>query len=184
MGVRRETLAAALWGFAEATLFFIVPDVLLTFILVRTGPGRALRAALVAALAAAAGGAVMLLWSAHAPASAFWAVAGVPNISDAMMSDAGIALASEGFLEMLRGSFAGVPFKVYAVEAQAAGINPLAFLAATVPVRLLRFASALTVVGLAQAGLCRMGASANLRLMILAVAWTAFYVWFFVMTPE
>ena len=39
------SVAALLWGFAEATLFFIVPDVLLSAIAVRRGRGAALRAA-------------------------------------------------------------------------------------------------------------------------------------------
>ena len=33
-------LAAGLWGFAEATLFFVVPDVLLTFAVVALGRAR------------------------------------------------------------------------------------------------------------------------------------------------
>jgi hypothetical protein len=49
---------AALWGLAEATLFFIVPDVWLTLITVWS-PRKALIACLFALLGALAGGALM-----------------------------------------------------------------------------------------------------------------------------
>ncbi len=49
-GGLRQGAAAAAWGFAEATLFFLAPDVYLTRIALRDWRG-----ALLASLAAAAG---------------------------------------------------------------------------------------------------------------------------------
>jgi membrane protein YqaA with SNARE-associated domain len=51
--------AAALWGFAEATLFFIVPDVLLSIIAVRRGRRPAWIAMAWTIAGAIAGGALM-----------------------------------------------------------------------------------------------------------------------------
>ena len=57
-------VGALAWGFAEATLFFIVPDVLLT--LVATTDGRlALVACLFAVCGALLGGALMYAWGAE-----------------------------------------------------------------------------------------------------------------------
>ena len=53
MGLRRPHLllrgVAALWGFAEATLFFIVPDVLPSLVAARTGELRGVVVLLLAA---------------------------------------------------------------------------------------------------------------------------------------
>src|SRR4029077_12028672 len=53
---------AALWGVAEATLFFIVPDVLITFAVVRFGLRRGLVLAVVAAASASVAGVGMWWW--------------------------------------------------------------------------------------------------------------------------
>jgi len=58
-------LAAFLWGFAEATLFFIVPDVLLTLLAVRFGWRRAIMPLLFCLSGAVVGGAVFFGASAH-----------------------------------------------------------------------------------------------------------------------
>ena len=57
-------IAAFLWGVAEATLFFFVPDVLLSYIGVKRGVRATVRASIIAAAGAAIGGAFMYLWSA------------------------------------------------------------------------------------------------------------------------
>ena len=50
---------AALWGLAEATLFFVVPDVAISVFTLIRGIPAGLRAALAAAIAAAIGGLAM-----------------------------------------------------------------------------------------------------------------------------
>src|SRR5436190_634460 len=54
--------AAVAWGFAEATLFFIVPDVLITLIALFSFKKSAL-AMLLATLGAVVGGALMFQWA-------------------------------------------------------------------------------------------------------------------------
>ena len=62
--------AAFAWGFAEATLFFVVPDVWLTLIAVRRGLRPALVACGWALAGALAGGLAMYAWGAFDTATA------------------------------------------------------------------------------------------------------------------
>jgi hypothetical protein len=174
--------AAFFWGFAEATLFFIVADVLLSLLVVWRGWQVALPAALAAALGAVPGGALMLAWSAQNPAGLLAVLERLPSIDAAMIATAGEALAGNWFSAILAGAFSGVPFKVFAAQAWPAGIGTLAFLLATVPLRLVRYLAVVTVVGGIDFVLCKwLGRPA--RITILCGAWTVFYAIFWSTFP-
>ncbi|MEW8626221.1 MAG: hypothetical protein AB2551_10745 [Candidatus Thiodiazotropha sp.] len=51
---------AALWGFAESTLFFFVPDIWLTRLTITHTLGYAIKAALYASMAALLGGTAVI----------------------------------------------------------------------------------------------------------------------------
>jgi membrane protein YqaA with SNARE-associated domain len=139
------TVLALLWGFAEGTLFFILPDVPLSLVALFR-PRRALlhMAAIVAGAVLA--GAVMFMWAAHAP-GARAAVAHVPAVSSAMFEHADCDFNQYGIWGASLGPLRGIPFKVYAVEAPAhSALWP--FLLVTIPARLWR----LVVVWLGFAG--------------------------------
>ena len=87
---------AGLWGFAEATLFFIVPDVLLTWIAVRHGTAQAVKASFAAAVGAMLGGVAMYTWGAHDPALARTVVSAVPAIPASMISGVGAEVQNGG----------------------------------------------------------------------------------------
>lgn len=181
--MRRGTGAiAALWGFAEATAWFVVPDVWLTYVATRDGAASALRAALVTAIAAALGGA--LVWLAGA-ADTEWTRAAldrVPAIGPAMIAAAGAEMASGSWpLAVLHGSLSGVPYKIYAAEAGAAGIPLAAFLTVSVPARLVRFAASALLAALAARGLARLG-RARWTHPLLALFWIGFYAAYWSMT--
>lgn len=129
---------AAAWGFAEATLFFVVPDVLLTW-LAGFRPRLAWRAALGCLLGALVGGTVMYVLAQGSPGAVRAWVAAVPAISEGFMAATGSALREDFGPAMLRAGFTGVPYKVLAVESGAAGQSFAAFLAFSVPARLSRW---------------------------------------------
>lgn len=126
---------AGAWGFAEATLFFVIPDVLLGWIALRDGR-RAAIATGVAILGALAGAALLLA------APSFFAplVARVPGIPDAMVARAAQQVAQQGVWAMILGPLGGIPFKVYAIELARAGTPAWLILLAAIPARLGRFA--------------------------------------------
>lgn len=129
---------AAAWGFAEATLFFVVPDVLLTW-LAGFRPQVAWRALMFCLAGALAGGTLMFVL-AHGEAATVRAwVTAVPAISEGFMAATGAALREDFGPAMLRAGFTGVPYKVLAVEAGAQGQSLAAFVAFSVPARLSRW---------------------------------------------
>lgn len=131
-------LAAALWGFAEATLFFIVPDVLISAVAIR-GTRAAYAASLFAAAGAVVGGSLMYFWGVHSPETAVGTVTAVPAVGAAMMERAHGELLTDGPISIILGPLSATPFKVYAVQAAAAGIPYWIFVLITPIARLPRF---------------------------------------------
>lgn len=166
------TALAFLWGFAEGTLFFILPDVPLSFVALFR-PRRALlhMAAMVAGAVLA--GAVMFTWSARG-LSARAVVARVPAVTPSMFERAERDLGQHGVWGASLGPVRGIPYKVYAVEAPAhSTLWP--FLLATIPARLWRFV--LVWLGFAATGaLLRKLDRASLAPGLHAVFWIVTYV--------
>jgi len=166
------TALAFLWGFAEGTLFFILPDVVLSFTAMFR-PRRALlhMAAIVAGAVLA--GAVMFTWSAHGT-GARDAVARVPAISPAMFERAELDFNQYGIWSVSLGPLRGIPYKVYAVKAPAhSTLWP--FLLATIPARLWRLVT--VWLGFAGAGaLLRKLGRASLAPPLHAVFWVVTYI--------
>ena len=77
-------IAATLWGFAEATVFFIVPDVFLS-VLAMFDMSKALVACLYALFGALVGGVVMYNWGIVDLAGALRVLDTLPSISVGML---------------------------------------------------------------------------------------------------
>jgi hypothetical protein len=165
--------ACLLWGFAEATLFFVVPDVLLTLLGLRR-LRRALWGCLFALLGALAGGWLMERWGSSDPAAALAAVDRVPFVPAASIGRVREQLAEHGPAAVVAGAWMGRPYKLYAVQATAAGISEIELLAVTVPARLLRFVF-LAVVAHLLGRAIRARWGWRWTLAIWAAAWTANY---------
>ncbi len=174
-------MLALAWGLAEATVFFIVPDVLLTW-LARERLRDGLIGALYALAGALLGGLLMYrvgqTWAAEARP---WLDA-TPAIGPAMIERVAAELREHGLAAVLLGPLSGTPYKLYALEASGAGIGLAAFLAVSVPARLGRFVLVTLLAHLALRGLrrCWPGLPAG---GLLAVAWLAFYVVYFSVMP-
>ena len=178
-GLKQPALhvAAGLWGLAEATLFFIVPDVLLSALALHH-PRRALIACAWATAGALLGGAAMYYWGAAAGARAWAVLDGVPAIDAAMQARVWQSLAQEGLSALFLGPLSGTPYKLYAVAAGQQALDPVAFLGVSVPARATRFVLvcllAYTVSGFLAARFSRPA-----RYGILAGIWLLFYAGYF-----
>jgi membrane protein YqaA with SNARE-associated domain len=164
---------AFLWGFAEATLFFIVPDVLLSFVALRSRR-RALTAAAVAALGALPGGMLMYAWSSHDAQQAAALVETVPAIAPALLAQVREQMHGRGPVAVAIGPYVGWPYKVYAIEAREAGVGPLAFAAITWPARASRFLLVALLASAVSRALERW-VPLRRRELALAVIWIAIY---------
>lgn len=175
-------LIAGLWGFAEATLFFIVPDVWLSVMAVRRGARAALAGCLFAAAGALAGGAVMYGWGKLDPRGIAAVLAAVPAIDADMVAGVRAGLVAQGGTAMILGAFSGIPYKIYAATAADAGLGPWFFLAVSVPARLLRFVAVALVVAAVSKGIAPWVALKG-RLALLFVLWTVLYAFYFAQMP-
>jgi len=126
------TALTFVWGFAEGTLFFILPDVPLS-LAAMFRPRRALVHVTAIVAGALLAGAVMFAWATHSPA-ARRTVAQVPLVTPAMFERAEADYGQFGIWAPGKGPVRGIPYKVYAVEAPE-HVGLLAFLLVTVPAR-------------------------------------------------
>jgi len=123
------------WGFAEGTLFFVLPDVPLSFVAMFR-PRRAWLHLAAIVAGALLGGALMFSWSERSE-SARQAVEQVPAVTPAMFAGAEQDLQAYGIWGTSLGPVRGIPYKIYAVEAPRHATLPM-FLLVTIPARLWR----------------------------------------------
>lgn len=178
MGVR---LVAAVWGLAEATVFFIVPDVWLSL-----AARERLRPGLVACLwalgGALLGGGLMYFWGAVEGSTALAAVDRLPAISAAMIERVHGELQSGGATAVLFGPLSGTPYKLYALQAHRAGLDPAMFTLISIPARLSRFFLVTLVSHYALKLLVRAWPGIH-RIGVVLAAWVVFYFGYFSIMP-
>ncbi len=153
----RDLWIAAAWGFAEATVFFVIPDVWIGTMALRSRRA-ALQAAGCALLGAVVGGGLLYLLSLHGNAALLALFDRLPAISLAMIERVAAQLHTLGAIGVVLGGFSGVPYKLYAAQVHAAGIGLPVLVGFTTLARGLRFVlAALLVAGLAGGAKRRFG---------------------------
>jgi membrane protein YqaA with SNARE-associated domain len=121
-------LAAGFWGYAEATRFWLIPDILLVWISLNR-PSSIVASVVAATVGATLGGVHMHRHAAEERAR----LTQIPGVSDALLVDAHERFASRGWGAVVRAPIDGIPYKVYATESGVAGA-PLAELIVWTPV--------------------------------------------------
>jgi hypothetical protein len=164
----------AFWSAAEAAIFFLVADVPISFIAVRSGTRAALLAAVIAAIASMIGALAVLIWAGNDPAGAAAMMAALPGI-DWPLEVRAAGIYHDGPLAMLVASVSGVPFKLFALEAAKGGGLSLLLLAPLL--RLPRFAAVAWFSGTVSNFLSRW-MSARGRLLLLGLLWVGFYAFY------
>ena len=170
------------WGLAEATLFFILPDVLLTILAVKNGK-QAIWACLGALVGAILGGTLMYLWGLSNPQTALDIVEKVPAINSEMIQEVQESVREEGLFAMALGPVKGIPYKIYAVEAARQGIPYLSFFLVSIPARLVRFLLT-SVLAWTIAKYVLKNESLQSKYWILAGVWILVYLFYFSLNPS
>ncbi len=169
---------AAGWGVAEATLFFFVPDVLLTYVVMWFGLRAGLRLSVVAAAAASIAGFGMWLWTSQDVEAARRVMLMIPAIGPDLLTRAQNEIASNWPLHLFTGAMTGVPYKLYAVEAGAAHINPFLFALVSFPARLTRFVLTAFAAAIGRELLVKIGRP-RWKYWAWGAAWLAVYALYF-----
>lgn len=166
---------AALWGVAEGFLFFIVPDVLISFLAQRRGWREAMLTSLAAALGAVLGVFLLWQWSAQSPQTVRMLIEALPGITPVMVQDLAAELTQQSLLPtLLIASIAGVPIKIAAMLGPSLDLSLVEFLLVTPLARLPRFIA----VGLGVYFLARLGSrwlSKEAMTLLLLAFWIVFY---------
>ncbi|NRG19597.1 hypothetical protein HPQ64_18050 [Rhizobiales bacterium] len=176
-------LAAIAWGFAEATVFFLVPDVLLTFTAIRFGMKTAFALSATAAIGAVAGGAVMIAAAGHHAAAVTAILDAIPAISPGMIAETRAEMIENWPFAVFIGAVTGVPFKIFAVQSAVLQIAEEAFLSVAFAARLARFVLAVLLARIAIAGLKRAGMEHRAAPAWFGF-WCLFYVFYFSTMPN
>lgn len=182
MTSRSTKTVSFVWGLLEAALFFVIPDVLLTWVASRYGTRRAIVASLWAVAGAAIGGMITYQWGAHASESAFTYMGWLPGVDTAMIQSVTTGIQADGPQALLGGPLRGEPFKLYAAAAGAQGESIVELVLWTIPGRLWRFVALSGLFGLIREGCSRLTGRnidrplvvfwALFWLMVYAVFWT------------
>jgi len=112
---KRTYILAAAWGVAEATFFFIVPDVLLSWIALRSYR-RAMICCVWATVGALLGGLVIWALGTMNPDLVRAIFAWIPAINEQMISNVQGQLGSQGLIALFIGPLIGTPYKIYGLE--------------------------------------------------------------------
>ncbi|MDJ0927735.1 MAG: hypothetical protein QNJ73_08800 [Gammaproteobacteria bacterium] len=177
MRIGKANALASLWGFAEATLFFIVPDVLVSWVALRSLK-RGLIACFFALAGALIGGVAMWVWGRADPDTARAIFESLPALDATTIATVRQQLMDSGITALFLGPTGGTPYKIYAVEAADLGFGLATFLAVSIPARLARFVLVTIVVGVLSWSL-RERISLRARQAIHVTCWFVFYAWFF-----
>ncbi|HMI54232.1 MAG TPA: hypothetical protein VK525_22170 [Candidatus Saccharimonadales bacterium] len=168
---------AFVWGLAEGTLFFVVPDVLLSLV-ATVEPRRCWRHVAAATGGALVAGALLYGWAARDMRHARDAIARVPFITSQMLAKEDQSYRARGIAAVFLGPFSGTPYKLYAVAAPAY-VRELPFLAATVPARAQRFAIVCLLFGFAASWIRKRWQWPAKRLVAVhAFVWILFYAFY------
>jgi membrane protein YqaA with SNARE-associated domain len=134
---RASPITAFVWGLAEATLFFIIPDVYLGFVALFNWR-RSLLGTAAAVVGAVLGGAIMYILAASQGSAIDQLIDHVPLINPQLIHTVSENMQESGLSVMINGPKQGIPYKVYAVQAGLQGHPFVSFLFFTIVARLTR----------------------------------------------
>jgi membrane protein YqaA with SNARE-associated domain len=174
---------ALVWGFGEATVFFVVPDVIISLIGLLYGWRMGGVAVLSAILGAVMGGIVIYLWGQTDIMGATAFFDQLPAIAPSTIARANREMSGDHVaFSMLMGSVTSVPYKLYAAHAGATSMPLWAFVLLTPLVRLPRFALAAIAARLASRFAPAVLHQHKIKLLVLF--WIGFYALYWSIAPS
>ena len=166
-----------LWGLAEATVFFIVPDVLLTGVAIRCTK-TSLKACVYALAGAMIGGVCMFIWGQQDAKSAHRLLESIPAINAEMIDTVDRQMHEDGPLALFTGPLRGRPYKIYAVNAGAQETDLSTFILVSMPARMIRFVLLAVIAAFAAQRLLRRFSEKQV-ICVHVAGCCFFYSWYF-----
>jgi membrane protein YqaA with SNARE-associated domain len=170
-------LISLIWGFAEATLFFIVPDVFITFVALKDIRSSVI-ASVFSALGAIPGGMIMYIFGKKYPESSIRVINKIPAVPYRIIQDVEKQLKTMGYKALFIGTFTGKPYKIYGVLSGKLNFSFPLFLLVSFPARIVRFILLGITVGFISDKV-KFFFPYELLVIIHITCWTIFYIFFF-----
>jgi 1-acyl-sn-glycerol-3-phosphate acyltransferase len=167
-----------LWGFAEGTVFFVVPDVLISFVALFSA--RRFWECSIAALAGSfIAGCVVYAAALYDYEAVSRIIRAVPFVPSRMLDTVRDEFERQGAWGLFNGPLSGTPYKVYALVASHY-VPAKSFLYLTIPVRLGRFLVVGGVAWFAARALREFRMTSGPIMIVYATLWVIFYNWYWV----
>jgi membrane protein YqaA with SNARE-associated domain len=170
-------LIALLWGFAEATLFFIIPDVWISILALQNGT-EALIACLYTLAGAMTGGSIMYFTGRVDVQKWNKLLSKIPAIRSRDIQKVQVDLTRSGIKAVLTGPPQGIPYKIYAVNAHSV-MSIWAFLLISIPARVIRFIIVAVMTTFLSERFLSAFSMAN-KIWITLLMWAIFYTVYFI----
>jgi len=134
----KSYLISLFWAFCEATFFFIIPDVWLSFTSMDSLK-KGFKNVFFALIGALLGGTVMYLLGSHDIDSLTDFLAKTPDIDYELLENTKESIQSEGLAAPLVGPIKRVPYKIYGAYYGGLSLSYIMFMLISIPARLIRF---------------------------------------------
>ena len=171
-------IIASLWGFAEATLFFFVPDIWISILALQSGR-QGLIACLYAFMGAVIGGLIMYYLGQANVQSMNTLLNKIPAIRAVDVQKVKSDLQKSGAMAVLFGPMFGIPYKIYAVNAHSV-MSITAFILISLPARIIRFIFVALITSFASERFLAAFSSMG-KLQIVLIFWVVLYIVYFLL---
>ena len=173
-------IVAFLWAGLEASIFFIVPDVWLTLVVVNKNLKTSLKALFYALAGALLGGLCVYAAAVSFPEATYNILNSIPGISEDLFIDVKKDVCVFGMLSFFPGLIKGIPYKIYAFQSGMLGKNPFSFISLTSVVRATRFLATIFIAQGFKSILNKYFKSKTINIIVFFVVWVSFYIFYFI----
>ncbi len=180
--VNGKSVLSAVWGFAEGTIFFILPDVLLSYLALKKNE-PIIRYAVFALIGALIGGSLLYWLGANFHSTWWHIIESVPAINQELMQKVATWMEADGIKAILLGPTQGLPYKTFAVQAYSSDISYWQFVVISIPARLLRFLAIAYLARLFVKTLAKKY-SRESQMAIWGLVWVVSYLVYFLSFPS
>lgn len=174
-------IIASIWGFAEATLFFFVPDIWISILALQSGR-QGLIACLYAFVGAVVGGLIMYYLGRADVQSMNKLLNKIPAIRMEDILKVQSDIQKSGATAVLFGPMSGIPYKIYAVNAHS-DMSVTAFALVSIPARLIRFIFIALITTFASERFLATFSPIG-KLQIVLIVWVTFYIVYFLLKRD
>lgn len=172
-----QFLISFLWSLFEATFFFIIPDVWLSFTSLESLKNGFKNIGFTL-LGAVVGGSIMYALGSYNIISLAAFLELIPDINSKRLLEVEEILKNEGLTALFMGPIKGIPYKIYASYSGALALNFLMFILISIPARAMRFIMTVLITNLVSKIILKKVSLRNKKIILLLI-WILLYTLYF-----